>query len=82
MARMIIVVYVCNFAVQEIFAGWTCPASVLVAAVTSVLKSVVSQPEGIAQMVLFDDTVVRFLKSTIHTFQIRSVPRRPSILSE
>ena len=58
---------------QEIFAGWTCPASVSVAAVTSVLKSVVSRPEGIAQLAVFDDTVVTFLKSTVHTFRIRSV---------
>ena len=60
-----------NFVVQEIFAGWTCPANDLVVAVSSVLKSVLSRSAGIAQLVLFEDTVVRFLNSTIHTFKLR-----------
>ena len=65
--------YLYNSALQEIFAGWTCPADVLVAAVTSILKSVMSQTGGIAQLVVFNDTVVRLLKSSVHTFQIRLV---------
>ena len=58
---------------QEVFAGWTCPAHALVAAISSVLRSVLSQSEGITKLVIFEDTVVRFLTSAIHTFKLRWV---------
>ena len=56
---------------QEIFVGWTCPAHILILAMSSVLKSVLSQSEGIAQLVEFEDTVARLLMSAIHTFKLR-----------
>ena len=49
------VVYNSIFAVQEVFAGWMCPAHILVVAI--------SQSEGITKLVVFEDTVVRFLTS-------------------
>ena len=55
---------------QEVFAGWTCSAHVLDMAISSVLRSVLSQSEGITKLVVFGDTVVRFLTSAIHTFKI------------
>ena len=55
---------------QEVFAGWTCSAHVLDMAISSVLRSVLSQSEGITKLGVFEDTVVRFLTSAIHTFKL------------
>ena len=41
----------------------------MVAAISSVLRSVLSQSEGITKLVVFEDTVVRFLTSAIQHFQ-------------
>ena len=47
-----------------------CSSMIMVAAISSVLRSVLSQSEGITKLVVFGDTVVRFLTSAIHTFKI------------